>query len=95
MNPLPVKFSPIRQTRAWDYGRKDNSEKGRIYTAAGVVDVFCYLGGEHGDPFTRLDLFIWPFEFWLQLPRSYPRGWLGRIARQFARECQKLAKENA
>jgi hypothetical protein len=67
----------------------DGCVKGPIETYRGLVEYFSYPGGEHGKPFTHLQM-VFGWKTWeSRLPKYYHHRWAGRLCSAFAEECHR------
>jgi len=72
---------------------KDGGISAEVITWYGLVKVFTYGGGEHGEAFTVLK--AWKeYQVWeTRLNKAYSARWLGRLAFQFAHQIERQIKE--
>lgn len=62
----------------------DGTASKTFNTVAGRVDVFTYVGGLHGEPFTTFECTVGNRQFHAKIQRWYSHRYFRRLANQFA-----------
>lgn len=82
---FPIRFyrpsKNLKSTRL-----EDGAVESECLTKFGLVKLFSYQGGCHGDPFTRLDLWYHGRLWYVNIDHAYDERWHVRIANTFARQ---------
>lgn len=65
----------------------DGSISAQIYTSDGIVELFTFPGDERCRAFTHLTMYLSPYVY-----RCFHERWLRRVARQFAVQCEQMAR---
>lgn len=84
------RYYPRRERKWQDNG--DGSFSAEIYTFAGVVTLFTFVGDDQHPAFTSLRMYVYPHEYNGRLPRHYHPRWFLRLANEFAYQCLQRSK---
>ncbi len=82
-----------RNDKLWNK-RADGAIEARIYTVAGIVEVFTWPGDAQNPAFCKLQMFVHPHIYIRRLPRHYHERWIRRLAYRFSRDCKKASSVN-
>lgn len=94
MNPFALESYIPTHEKKWEAG-EDGSFTAQLYTAHGIVEFFTYPGGQHGEPFTTLEIYIGfgvqqnGIVYHARLPRSYHKKWIARLCFAFAEQAHQ------